>query len=971
MALPIRLVASLAFAVPLLGQGPCNSARSYRDVLGRMDHAGSPDSLHLMHGQGPHAVVKWGRADSTSVAILPFEDVGDIQRLSSTQALVSGVSNGASSAGSATNRATNRLTGYVVRLELDPSAGIMVRETSVLPGVDPLALAWADGQPFLMVCDFASSTLLCAPFAPSIDPAVAVLPAVASYTTALTGRECPHLAGDSSHLWFSEGSLLITQGKWSDPYEIQHLQGVWTVQPFRPGRSQGPQAPEPALAPLAQGAIHLDGWLGARVESNRTQWLDRVDLEPRLRPFTHRPAEQAWAGEHLGKWLHASSLAWQQSGDAALKARLDRAVDALLATQEDDGYLGAYLPGQRFQLLPGADWDVWTIKYTLLGLPAYHEATGEARSLAAARRAADQLLATFPPGGRSILSAGTHVGMAATSVLEPIVELFRITRDERYLAFARQLVAAWDEPGGPRIAAALREHGRVARTANGKAYEMLSNLVGLCALYEVTGERAYLEPVFAAWQDIEQNELLPTGSMSVHEHFTGGGRLPAAMSANLGETCVTVTWLQLNLHLLQITGEARFGAEIERSACNHLAAAQRPDGAQWCYYTSLLGKKPYDPGITCCSSSGGRGMALLPQTAVFVAKDGALVINLLEAAHGTAVLGDKPVQFTLQSELPRTGSWTLTFAGETATFPLRLRLSDWALPATLRIGGEERTLTQPGWCEIPARTWAPGESLQGTVCCRLTRLTDQNDPDRAAFQWGPCVLALAEPAVAGGGTRDRLVAGFVPPRLLPGPLVRIACEWKDPLRAVPVEMSAFADIGADGAAYRVWFATPGPDGAAVTGEARSRDGNVPGAIADGDRDTFVVTYDGAAAPEDWYSITLAESRTVREVTFAHGHAFHDGGWFDAAVSKPRVQVRSTASGEWRTVGELGEYPSTTSSDPKGLRDGQLFTLRFAEPVVAVEVRVVGVPASGDRAKPGGAQAIAAQAFSSCAELFVR
>ncbi len=87
--------------------------------------------------------------------------------------------------------------------------------------------------------------------------------------------------------------------------------------------------------------------------------------------------------------------------------------------------------------------------------------------------------------------------------------------------------------------------------------------------------------------------------------------MPSAPASNLGETCVTVTWLQLNAHLLEITGDARYGREIERTAYNHLAAAQRPDGAAWCYYTALRGQKPYDDHVTCCSSSGPRGLALL------------------------------------------------------------------------------------------------------------------------------------------------------------------------------------------------------------------------------------------------------------------------------------------------------------------------------------------------------------------------
>src|SRR5271165_1177270 len=48
-----------------------------------------------------------------------------------------------------------------------------------------------------------------------------------------------------------------------------------------------------------------------------------------------------------------------------------------------------------------------------------------------------------------------------------------------------------------------------------------------------------------------------------------------------------LTWIQLNLQLLRMTGDARFGDELERSFYNHLAAAQHPNGSDWCYYTAL------------------------------------------------------------------------------------------------------------------------------------------------------------------------------------------------------------------------------------------------------------------------------------------------------------------------------------------------------------------------------------------------
>ncbi|MFO1055161.1 MAG: glycoside hydrolase family 127 protein [Planctomycetota bacterium] len=720
-------------------------------------------------------------------------------------------------------------------------------------------------------------------------------------------------------------------------------------------------SPAPALDLLPAADIHLDGWLGARIQASRTQWLDRVDLAPRIAPFAHRPAEQAWAGEHLGKWLHAASSAWAESGDEVLRTRIASAVDALLAAQGDDGYLGAYLPAQRFQLLPGADWDVWTIKYALLGLLAEHEATGDARALDAARRGADLLLKTFGEGGRSILSAGTHVGMAATSVLEPIARLFRMTGDTRYRDFAFAIVAAWDERGGPRIASSLRETGHVAQVANGKAYEMLSNLVGLCELARATGDRRLMEAPLTAWNDIVARELLPTGSASRHEHFVGGGRLPSSTPNNLGETCVTVTWMQLCAQLLELTGEARFAQEIERSAFNHLAAAQRPDGAAWCYYTALRGPKPYDAGITCCSSSGPRGMALLPQRAVLRAGKDTLVIALPESVHGEAEFGGRRIGFHVERAILESGSIRIRvhFDGALpAAVNVRMRVSEWGVPASLIVSDEDRTVAKAGWVETARREWRSGDTIELLQQCKGRILIDPNDDERAALAFGPFVLALDSALDARLATAAITVDGL--PELVDAKALSFRARCVVDGESVVLPLRTFADAGADGGLVRVWLRRGGVDsGPIAVADSRSRAGNVDGSIRDGDLDSFVVTWDGTHAAQDSYAIRFASPQAIGGVRFAHGHGFHDGGWFDCSKGKPVVEVRETEDGEWRVLGALYGYPETTATDAHQLRDGAVFELRLDASVTALELRVRGVPACGDDPR---------QAFSSCAEL---
>ncbi|MGA2254389.1 MAG: beta-L-arabinofuranosidase domain-containing protein, partial [Thermoguttaceae bacterium] len=408
---------------------------------------------------------------------------------------------------------------------------------------------------------------------------------------------------------------------------------------------------------LSPSAVHIDGWLGPRIDANESKRLLVVDTGPLLAGYHKKPGSHPWIGEHVGKWMHAATLAWAYSGDQRLRKKLDRIAAELIQCQEPDGYLGTYVPAQRFGQFPDADWDVWSHKYNLIGLMTYYQYTGDKAALDACRKMADLLITTFP-AKKSILAAGTHMGMAATSVLEPIVLLYRATGDQRYLQFARYIVKSWNEPNGPRIVDSLLTVKRVDKTANGKAYEMLSNIVGLCELARATGDRKLLQAAKNAWQDIVDNRLYVTGSASSFEVFHKDHELPNSANNNICETCVTTTWIQLNLQLLRITGEAKYGDELERSFYNHLAAAQHPRGDDWCYYTALEGRKPYDKGITCCHSSGPRGMALAPQAAYLRGRgaDGdVLVVSTLETSRATLELGGQKVMVEQKSDFPRGG----------------------------------------------------------------------------------------------------------------------------------------------------------------------------------------------------------------------------------------------------------------------------------------------------------------------------
>src|SRR5205823_10146459 len=140
----------------------------------------------------------------------------------------------------------------------------------------------------------------------------------------------------------------------------------------------------------------------------------------------------------------------------------------------------------------------------------------------------------------------------------------------------------------------------------------------------------------------------------------------------MGEGCVTVTWMQLNLSLLRLTGDAKYATELERSIYNHLLGAQESSSGDIAYYTPLMGNKPFGHKINCCLSSEPRGISLIP-LAVWGKRAGGVAINMF--VPGRAKIGE--IDVTCETKLPDEGGVKLTVKSA-GKFPLFIRWPEWA-----------------------------------------------------------------------------------------------------------------------------------------------------------------------------------------------------------------------------------------------------------------------------------------------------
>jgi DUF1680 family protein len=206
-----------------------------------------------------------------------------------------------------------------------------------------------------------------------------------------------------------------------------------------------------------------DGLLSERVglwRTGRMPWLVHAEGDFLLAAFEKRPGAHPWQGEHFGKWLHAATLAYEQTQDEALLKQMREMIDRLLATQDPNGYLGTYTPGNTFMAMPEnkrltdvADaieagwkkgeeprrgWDTWTLRYNLYGLLTYERFHPDARIVKACEGMADLLIETYGEGKRDLTKYGTQSGVSAATILESIVMLYERTRKQKYLEYGAE-----------------------------------------------------------------------------------------------------------------------------------------------------------------------------------------------------------------------------------------------------------------------------------------------------------------------------------------------------------------------------------------------------------------------------------------------------------------------------------------------------------------------------------------------------
>ena len=470
----------------------------------------------------------------------------------------------------------------------------------------------------------------------------------------------------------------------------------------------------------ASGAVVLNGYIGDRLARCFQNDLLTKDFTHLVEPFRHRNETHFWQTEFWGKCLTAAILAYKYKPDPQLKTKIDAAVTDLVATQTPDGYIGNYSAENRLK-----QWDIWGMKYCLLGLLDYYDLTGDKKSIRAAEKLADYLIAEINRQGGKIVNKGNYRGMAASSVLLPVVRLSVVTGNKKYLEFAETIVAQWETPEGPQLISksTVNVRARFPKPKNWyspeqgqKAYEMMSCYQGLLELYRLTGKEAYRQAVLNVFDNILDTEINIAGSGASAEMWFGGTERQTTPVYHYQETCVTVTWMQLCLALLKLTGDVKYAHAIETTYYNALMSALKKEGATWAKYTPLNGQRLPGSGqcgmdLNCCSANGPRGLFAMPGLVAMSNTEGIAVNFFIDGNAELITPGGKQIKLIQITDYPASGKVAIRFemkAPEDMT--LLVRIPEWSVQTLLSVNDVTQDV-KPGAYASIKRTWNSGDTI--------------------------------------------------------------------------------------------------------------------------------------------------------------------------------------------------------------------------------------------------------------------
>ena len=486
----------------------------------------------------------------------------------------------------------------------------------------------------------------------------------------------------------------------------------------------------------------VGGFVGDRLEKNKENYIKTFPIEEHVE-FIEERTHTDWdwkKAEQPGKWIESAILTAKRTGDKELEQKAREMLNRLIASQEPEGYVGATSPEIRSPERPLRGMDAYELYFLQHAFLTAYEQLNEPKALEAAKKLGDYFVKYIGPGKAEfwptddrypdnvgkVYRGTVHSKMAGHSLhyswegsllIDPMLRLYQITGEDRYLDWSKWVISRIDEWSGwhsftklDSVAMGTMDINEIQPYVHSHTFQM--NFLGFLRMYQITGDKSYLRKVAGAWDDVAERQMYITGGVGVGEHYERDYIKP--LTGEMVETCATMSWLQLSQNLLELTGNTKYADAMERLIWNHVFAAQTIDGDCNRYDTPPNGIKPegYFHGPDCCTGSGHRLLSMLPRF-FYATGDNAVFINQFVKSEAELQLKETKVSLAQQTHYPEESKVAILVNPEKeAKFTINVRIPSWVKNPELKVNGNKISRVKAGEYASIKREWKAGDKIE-------------------------------------------------------------------------------------------------------------------------------------------------------------------------------------------------------------------------------------------------------------------
>lgn len=267
----------------------------------------------------------------------------------------------------------------------------------------------------------------------------------------------------------------------------------------------------------------------------------------------------------------------------------------------------------------------------------------------------------------------------------------------------------------------------------------IPKVLACAAAYEITGDEYYLTICKNAYEMI-MKRTYANGSTSCGEFWTNVGSMSAAVDSS--ETCCSYNMLRLADYLYCFTGEKKYADYYENVYTNHILASMAPDTGLKTYLTNTAFGyyKIYhtaENSFWCCACTGMESFAQLTQGIYYSSKD-EIKVNMF---YPTTYKYSDSISIVQSGDFYTEQKTTFTINGS-GSFKLSLRMPDWANTATVKINGEEESVSLVDGYYVMDRAWQDGDKVEYSVPFELRKVKLTGSERDYALMYGPILMVL-------------------------------------------------------------------------------------------------------------------------------------------------------------------------------------------------------------------------------------